>query len=115
MTTYEINNKYIYGEETNMEKKLTPHKHAEMIKAWADGKTIQGYSRGGDWLDIKYPSWEEGAKYRVKPTPVPVYPYAHALGCCNKPFADAVLQNFVSSGELARYVENYGVDGLKGQ
>lgn len=46
----------------------TPHKHAEVIKAWADGATIQVRGLCSDpWEDIKSPSWWVGNEYRVKP------------------------------------------------
>ena len=49
-----------------------PHKHAELIKAWADGAEIQ--VKGGGhftddpiWMDIEHPSWRDGIDYRIKP------------------------------------------------
>ena len=60
----------IEGEET-MEKK-TPHKHAELIKLWADtGCQIQyKYSDCETWHDCNNnrPYWELDNEYRVKPT-----------------------------------------------
>jgi hypothetical protein len=47
-----------------------PHVHAEIIKAWADGATIQYYNDGlKDWFDVvnNRPSWNNCHKYRVKP------------------------------------------------
>lgn len=48
---------------------MTPHKHAEVIKAWADGAAIQLLRIDGVWLDCDQdgPSWEESITYRVKP------------------------------------------------
>lgn len=44
-----------------------PHKHAEVIKAWADGAEIE-YSADGDyWGSISDPSWIPEFEYRVKP------------------------------------------------
>ena len=46
----------------------TPHKHAELIKAWAMGERIQ--CRGmtdGAWHDIEHPTWLEAVEYRIKP------------------------------------------------
>jgi hypothetical protein len=47
----------------------TPHKHAEVIKAWADGATVQVKSGIGHWVDLHQhnaPLWTS-AEYRVKP------------------------------------------------
>lgn len=49
----------------------TPHKHAKVIKAWADGAKIQYYFRGGfqqEWRNTMYPDWNDPyVEYRVKP------------------------------------------------
>ena len=47
------------------------HKHAELIKQWADGAEIEcgyGYEH---WIDAPCPSWAEDMFYRIKPTPRP--------------------------------------------
>lgn len=46
------------------------HKHAELIKAWADGATIQYYDGIADeFLDVpnNIPAWDVNQSYRVKP------------------------------------------------
>ena len=53
---------------------MKPHKHAELIKAWADGATIQsrykfGYGDWTAWADNEYPVWEDEWEYRIKPEP----------------------------------------------
>lgn len=49
----------------------TPHKHAEIIKAWADGAQVQ--CRGTcdtTWKDIgEQPCWFDTIEYRIKPAP----------------------------------------------
>lgn len=47
-----------------------PHKHAELIKAWADGAEIQLRHTGGVWQDCTYnaPKWKEAVEYRIKPS-----------------------------------------------
>ena len=50
---------------------MKPHKHAELIKAWADGATIQRLWTGGHWLIDNEPMWEEWEEYRIKPEPKP--------------------------------------------
>jgi hypothetical protein len=43
------------------------HKHAELIKKWADGAKIQiKYSKNDDWEDVD-PTWSEQFEYRIKP------------------------------------------------
>lgn len=48
---------------------MQPHKHAEVIKAWADGVPVQFLSRDRRWIDL--PSGEApifaGETYRIKP------------------------------------------------
>jgi len=58
----------IEGEETVTNK---PHKHAELIKLWADGAIIQYKGINSEvWSDCdnNSPSWHESVNYRVKPT-----------------------------------------------
>ena len=57
---------------------MKPHKHAELIKAWADGAEIQimnhsskGFESLG-WMDMKNPDWSlEYMEYRIKSEPKP--------------------------------------------
>tara|TARA_R110000822_G_scaffold292210_1_gene414194 strand:- start:3 stop:269 length:267 start_codon:yes stop_codon:yes gene_type:complete len=48
----------------------TPQKHAETIKAWADGAEIEIRLSHGEWSLVAYPAWG-GAEYRIKPEPNP--------------------------------------------
>ena len=52
---------------------MKPHKHAELIKAWADGAKIQIASQVTfKWMDLEEPViWHESHKYRIKPEPKP--------------------------------------------
>ena len=44
-----------------------PHKHAELIKVWADGADIQLFRTYDNmWEDITRPDWS-ASKYRIKP------------------------------------------------
>lgn len=49
----------------------TPHKHAEFIKAWADGAEIQMRSADGRWYNNSQPGWSPHMEYRIKPEPKP--------------------------------------------
>jgi hypothetical protein len=54
---------------------MKPHKHAELIKQWADGAIVQ-YLDGDRWKDVNGndPIWSrEIEQYRIKPGP-PKYP-----------------------------------------
>ena len=49
-----------------------PHKHADIIHAWADGAEIECWRKScGDcpaqWIKLSSPAWLVTAKYRVKP------------------------------------------------
>lgn len=53
-------------------REMKPHKHAELIKAWADGAEIEfSESLYGDWIPTKQPEWSEKLNYRIKPEPKP--------------------------------------------
>ena len=50
---------------------MKPHKHAELIKAWADGAEIQWLNKvDGVWDDcLDTPTWSEDYEYRIKLEP----------------------------------------------
>ena len=51
---------------------MKPRKHAELIKAWADGAQIQYcHPHTNEWLNVDEPNWCSGIVYRVKPEPKP--------------------------------------------
>lgn len=56
---------------------MKPHKHAELIKAWADGAEIEFLNDyTGKWININnekepYVIWNELVQYRIKPEPKP--------------------------------------------
>ena len=46
-----------------------PHKHAEVIKAWADGAEIHYFSDDlRDWVLTEKPMWLTETRYRIAPT-----------------------------------------------
>ena len=67
------------------------HKHAELIKAWADGAEIQiSVSKGELWEDAQpnFLVWNDEYQYRIKPKPKPdVYEFYYA-----KPFRNGKVQ-----------------------
>ncbi len=51
---------------------MKPHKHAELIKAWADGAEIEVYGTyNKQWIHSIRPAWCEEYEYRIKPQPKP--------------------------------------------
>jgi hypothetical protein len=51
--------------------KYTPHKHAAIIKAWADGAEIESRtSDRSDWIACHTPRWHLEVEYRVKPATI---------------------------------------------
>lgn len=49
-----------------------PHKHAAIIKAWADGAAVEGRLHDGHpWLVLKKPNWVNNFEYRIKPRVFP--------------------------------------------
>jgi len=50
---------------------MKPHKHAELIKAWADGHTIEVLTSNGVWEEIPHPSWLATMPYRIRKEPKP--------------------------------------------
>jgi hypothetical protein len=42
-----------------------PHKHAEVIKAWADGLDVEVLFNGA-WHPEPYPKWDHQREYRIK-------------------------------------------------
>jgi hypothetical protein len=50
-----------------------PHKHAELIKQWADGAEIEvrrGYQSQCLWVEAQDINWDLRREYRIKPQPV---------------------------------------------
>jgi hypothetical protein len=44
-----------------------PHKHADLIKAWADGQEIEVSNDNSRWCVVDRPSWSDSLLYRIKP------------------------------------------------
>ena len=57
-------------EKQNVGGRMKPHKHCELIKAWADGAEIQRRKyASNEWVDTD-PDWRVGTEYRIKPRTV---------------------------------------------
>lgn len=63
-----------------------PHKHAALIKAWADGAEIQAkevgyFSKDSVWVTIKSPTWYSEIQYRIKPKTIRYRNFLLELQC----------------------------------
>jgi len=45
-----------------------PHKHADIIIAWAKGAEIEYYESTGNWILTDRPCFSDVEKYRIKPS-----------------------------------------------
>lgn len=95
--------------------KYTPHVHAEVIKAWADGKPIE-YKSGVDrqWVLIDNPSFLVDFEYRVKPEEVVSYTVVHPLGTPGShfhPSKEEADSFYNSSGYNQGYCKRVTIDG----
>ena len=50
---------------------MKPHKHRDLIIAWANGSEIEYLGVAGKWKSIDTPEWYETIEYRIKPEPKP--------------------------------------------
>lgn len=80
----------------------TPHKHAELIKAWADGAEIQRLHcvERDEWVDEQVPYWHPAQHYRLKP-----HKWQH---CIDAQKAGKVVQARLLAND-GRWVEASGV------
>lgn len=58
---------------------MAKHKHADLIKAWADGAKIQMKRNDGSWVELYPPRWDTTVEYRIKPEPELSLPYRLCL------------------------------------
>ena len=60
----------------------TPHKHADLIKAWAEGAAIQYWRKPYGWEDCarNAPCWQVEVEYRIKLEPKPDMVYYGVFG-----------------------------------
>lgn len=78
-----------------------PHKHAELIKAWADGAVIQyRYNANIPWHDATSPQWwEYECEYRIKPEPKPDLIYYGVFDMDGSATIDSVFTKFFDHGD----------------
>ncbi len=94
------------------------HKHAELIKAWADGEQIQLWiNHTNQWEDVKSPMWCEDRQYRIKPQPVVQKMYMHyddverAISKGNYNYMDVPQKMFNRVEAMSNHLEFTFTDG----
>lgn len=97
--------------EDNMANKGTPHKHAELIKKWADGYQIQFLSCALTWEDCETPTWNLDRAYRVKPAvPTCTLAYINIEFAYNQEKSHAAGLVAVANAAVADYFNKYQKD-----
>ena len=106
-----------------MTKTYTPHVHAETIKAWADGKTIQFKAKDSDeWDDAncnsasKHLMFYTDYFYRIKPEEVVDYALVYGSGVVASQFCPSTRHVYSATGashyELRQgFVKRTRIDG----
>lgn len=100
-----------------MTKTYTPHVHAAVIKAWADGKPVESRLDWDDqWSYVQNPIWNPEQQYRVKPEKVVDYALVYENGVVAGQFCPSIndVHMFTGAGHYASrqgFVERTRIDG----
>lgn len=88
------------------------HKHAELIKAWADGAQIQILHHSTSrWVDANLLLWDTSCEYRIKPEekkPVVRWMWAweeHKLWCMSDTFMTEEEAKELETESGTRYIK----------
>ena len=105
-----------------------PHKHAELIKAWADGAQIEcHYKSLNKWYVVNDPAWSGDFEFRVKPKWTPKYRLITACedgictdiavpkAVCNYYIIQQFVEEFESDWDNQRYEVLYVIKGTSTQ
>lgn len=93
---------------------MTPHKHAEMIKAWADGAEIEGRNSAiGPWHLMDPPNWNPYCEYRIRqasPKKHKAFLVVSPHGFAGRLFFDALEAKNYAIGNQYRHVLRVDID-----
>lgn len=95
-------------------EKYTPHVHAEVIKAWADGKPVEWREDPmQSWRLIEYPGFVKDYEYRIKPEEIVDYAVVFSDGrpCAVFTSTIARLSEYYSASNYQGYVKRTRLDG----
>lgn len=97
-----------------MTKTYTPHKHAEVIKAWADGKPVEWREASMlRWQLIANPGFIKDYEYRIKPEEVVDYTVVLQDGRPGAVFTSTItcLVGFYSANNYQGFLKRTQLDG----
>jgi len=97
-----------------MTKTYTPHVHAEVIKAWADGKPVEWRKNPcEDWRLIENPRFLKEHFYRIKPEEVVDYTIVLSDGRAGAAFTSTIacLSDYYSANNYQGFVKRTRIDG----
>lgn len=97
-----------------MTKKYTPHVHAAVIKAWADGKPVEGReSPTLSWQLIENPGFVKDYEYRIKPEAVVDYAVVLSDGRPDVVFTSPItcLSDYYSPNNYQGFLKRTRIDG----
>lgn len=97
-----------------MTKTNKPHVHAEVIKAWADGKPVEWRAPPfADWQLIENPRFYKDDEYRIKPEEVVDYTVVLPDGRPGAVFTSTIkcLSDYYSTSNYQGYVKRTRLDG----
>ena len=95
-------------------EKYTPHVHAEVIKAWADGKPVEWrQSSDYEWSDTPSPCWGPELQYRIKPEKFVDYAIVLVDGRPGAVFTSTIaeLKHYYSANNYQGYLKRTRLDG----
>lgn len=86
------------------------HKHAALIKLWADGVKIQREQTDGTWKTEANPTWKEEHNYRVLPVrfikdewyAITLHDGEQLVGKANSNHIIEVYEAFITSDEVLK-------------
>lgn len=77
-----------------------PHRHAELIHAYADGAEIEVYDKKFEkWTATENPCFLSGMEYRIKPEPRPDLIYYGVFDMDGAATIDSVFTKFFDHGD----------------
>lgn len=78
----------------------TPRKHADLIKAWADGFDIELFNPTFEsWSVCHDPYWADASIYRIKPEPRPDLIYYGVFDMDGSATIDSMFTKFFDHGD----------------